>query len=82
LKREQERTLEELAERQQEDQERLEDKLAREAKDVEMREMADFEAYRERSLREAKNKQAAELSARSDLSATETQQVDSTRSLF
>ena len=37
--------------------------------------MADFDAYRERTLREVKNKQAAELSARSDLSSAETQQV-------
>ena len=75
LKREQERSLEELQERQQEEMERLEDKLAREAKDSEHKEMQDFEAYRERTLREAKNRQAAELSARSDLSAAETQQV-------
>lgn len=75
LKHGQERSLEELEERQQEEKEKLEDKLAREAKTTEQKEMQDFEAYRERALREAKNRQAAELSARSDLSAAETQQV-------
>lgn len=75
MKREQERTREELGERQQEELEKLEDKMAREAKHTEQKEMQEFEVYRERSLREAKNRQAAELSARSDLSAVETQQV-------
>ena len=75
LKREQERSLEEFKERQEEDTEKLEDKLAREAKEAQSKSIADFEAYRERALREAKNRQAAELSARTDLSSAEMQQV-------
>lgn len=70
-----------MKERQEEEQEKLEDKLAREAKEAETKAIADFETYRERALREAKNRQAAELSARSDLSSAETQQVCSFKNL-
>ena len=77
LKHEQQRAMEELNERHGEEQERMEDKLAREAKEEEARMMKAFEQERERALREARNRQAAELTARSDMSSDETQQVRS-----
>lgn len=67
--------MEELKERQQIDEDKLDDLLNKQARKEEDKAMADFEVYRQRALREVKNRQAAELSARSDLSSDEMQQV-------
>lgn len=75
IKREQERSLEALKERHVEDQDKLEEKLEREAREAEKKALDEFETYRQRALREAKNRQAAELTARSGLSSDETQQL-------
>ena len=82
MKREQERSLNDIKERHKEELEKLEDKLEREAREAEEKELADFEAYRQRALREAKNRQAAELAARNDLSSEETQKVHITLAHF
>lgn len=55
--------------------EKLNDKLSREVREEEAKALADFEEYRQRALRETKNRQVAELASRSDLSSDETQKV-------
>ena len=75
LKKEQDRTIEELREHQEQVSLKLADKLEKETKDEEAMKLKAFEAYRLRAINEVRNRQAAELSSRNDLDANESQRV-------
>merc|ERR1712048_1519455 len=75
LKVEQARAMEDLVSRQEAEKERLAERLRKEAADEEEKAFASLEKERDRVLREARNKHAAELTARSDLSGEATQKL-------
>lgn len=75
LKKEQDRTIEELKEHQEQVLLKLTDKLEKETRDEESRKLKAFEAYRLRAINEVRNRQAAELSSRNDLDASESQRL-------
>nr|XP_047130962.1 uncharacterized protein LOC100202447 isoform X1 [Hydra vulgaris] len=75
LLKEQQRMLDEIQERHQEEVESMENRLIQEQKEAEVNAIIEFEDYQERVIREAKNKQAAEVNARSNLSSEEMQQL-------
>ena len=77
MKKEQDRTIEELKEHQEQVLLKLTDKLEKETRDEESRKLKAFEAYRLRAINEVRNRQAAELSSRNDLDASESQRVSS-----
>ena len=75
MKKEQERTIEELKDHQELESERMAEKLEKESKDEEARKLKAFEAYRLRAINEVRNRQAAELSSRNDMDTDESQRV-------
>lgn len=72
---EQQRAIEEIQEKQENELKNLEVQMKNEEKDDANKALKQFEDERQRLLSEAKNRQAAELTARSDLSAEATQKV-------
>ena len=76
LRNEQERTLADMRERHEQDTHKMSEKLEREVATDEEQAVELLEADKGRRLRELKDRQAAELAARSkDMSAEEVQQV-------
>lgn len=67
--------MEELKEHQENEAHKLLEKLEREAKEEEERRIREFETYRIRTINEARNRQAAELSSRNEMGTEESQRV-------
>ncbi len=67
--------MEELKEHQENEAHKLLEKLEREAKEEEERRIREFETYRIRTINEARNTQAAELSSRNEMGTEESQRV-------
>lgn len=75
LKKEQERTIEELKDHQQQELDRMADKLEKESRDEEARKLNAFEVYRLRAISEVRSRQATELSSRNDMDTDESHRV-------
>ena len=71
----QERTKKEMSERHERAREDLSSKMDTAARKEEQKLLADLDAHRDKMLKEKRNKQAAELAARPDLSEAERQAV-------
>ena len=75
LKREQERTMEELKDLQGNELSKTLEKLDKDCKEEEDKKLREFESYRSRAINEARNRQSAELSSRNNMSVDESKRV-------
>lgn len=76
IKKEQQRVLDDMKLRHDEEAQKLKDKIGKELKKEEEASLKEFDAEKERQMREIKDRHAAEISARSDaMSPEELQQV-------
>ena len=82
LKKEQERSKEDMKERHRQERDELSSQIEADARKQEADLVKETETEKERLLREKKNKQAAELAARRDLTSEELAAVSSSRCIY